>query len=57
MIWLNFDGQRVFYRALQPGESYAQPTFVTHPWISATSNDVCQAIYLTVRGTSQVNLR
>ena len=40
VIWLNFAGQRVFYQQLLPGQSYAQPTFVTHPWISATSSDV-----------------
>jgi hypothetical protein len=30
--WLDFDGQRQYYKGLPPGESYRQETFVGHPW-------------------------
>jgi hypothetical protein len=32
VYWVNYQGKEVFYRELQPGESYSQPTYVTHPW-------------------------
>ncbi|ROO86766.1 von Hippel-Lindau disease tumor suppressor protein [Actinocorallia herbida] len=31
--WLDTEGNRVLYRRLDPGESYEQQTFVTHPWL------------------------
>jgi len=37
VYWLNFDGQRVYYRDIEPGESYRQQTFVTHPWVVTNS--------------------
>lgn len=30
--WLDYNGQRVNYGTLQPGQSVNQQTFVTHPW-------------------------
>ena len=36
VFWINFEGVRVFYATLQPGESYTQQTFVGHPWVAAT---------------------
>jgi hypothetical protein len=38
VYWLNFDGRRVFYRDIEPGESYRQQTFVTHPWVVTNSD-------------------
>jgi len=32
--WLNYNGTRVPYTTLAPGETYKQQTFVTHPWIA-----------------------
>src|SRR4051812_33471849 len=33
VYWLGYDGQRVSYKWLEPGESYTQPTYATHPWL------------------------
>lgn len=33
LYWLNYDGVRVFYMRLNPGENYVQQTYVTHPWV------------------------
>jgi len=33
VYWLNYQGERVFYAKLGPGQSYVQSTFVTHPWL------------------------
>ena len=58
VFWLNTSGQREFpfegggigvpYAVLDPGESYTQPTFVTHPWILTTPGEPedCHGIFL-----------
>ncbi|PPK70439.1 hypothetical protein V5P93_000680 [Actinokineospora auranticolor] len=33
IYWVDFDGREVLYNALNPGESYKQPTFTGHIWI------------------------
>lgn len=33
MTWLDYDGNRVDYAQVEPGEEYLQQTYVTHPWI------------------------
>jgi von Hippel-Lindau disease tumor supressor len=33
IYWLDFDGKRVLYSTLKPGEEVAQETFLTHPWL------------------------
>src|SRR6266567_7619673 len=32
--WLNYQGMRVFYFDLHPGQSQTQITYITHPWIA-----------------------
>ena len=32
IYWLNYEGRRVYYARLQPGDSYIQKTYVSHPW-------------------------
>ena len=32
IYWLNYEGRRVCYARLQPGDSYIQKTYVSHPW-------------------------
>jgi hypothetical protein len=39
--WLNYSGQRVFYKALLAGQQYNQPTFLTHPWVVLDPNGKC----------------
>jgi hypothetical protein len=44
--WLNYDGRRVFYREVPPGQSYVQQTYVTHPWvITDNPQGRCVALY------------
>jgi hypothetical protein len=33
VYWVNYAGQLVFYRILDPGDFYVQQTYLTHPWI------------------------
>ena len=41
VYWLDYKGQRVFYRAIPAGGKYLQPTFKTHPWVMTDQNDRC----------------
>ena len=34
IYWLNFAGERERYGTLEPGGSYDQPTWITHPWVA-----------------------
>lgn len=45
ILWLNYDGEEVYYNTLQPGESYEQTSYFSHPWVvyRAESN-VCKGI-------------
>jgi hypothetical protein len=45
IFWLNYEGKRVLYNTLAPGQSYVQGTFVTHPWLVAMTNGVALVIY------------
>jgi hypothetical protein len=44
--WLDYSGKRVFYRRLNGGESYDQPTYVTHPWVFVDANGRCRKIVM-----------
>ena len=52
VYWINYQGQRVFYRggpftALAAGQSYVQGTFITHPWIiTDVATNKCLGIWL-----------
>jgi hypothetical protein len=66
VYWLNFGGVREFptseggggvgfpYNTLNPGTSYTQPTYVTHPWLVTIPGDTeqCLGIFLPLAGES-----
>jgi von Hippel-Lindau disease tumor supressor len=33
IYWLDYNGQRKFYKSLNAGEGYPQQTYLTHPWL------------------------
>lgn len=41
IYWLDFQGQRRFYRELKTGQDYRQPTFLSHPWIAVDAAGNC----------------
>lgn len=55
VYWLDFKGERVEYKKLEPGGTHTQQTFVTHPWLIANEADQCLGIY-TPTSTSNVIL-
>lgn len=55
--WLDYGGKRVFYRRLGGGESYAQPTYTTHPWVFVDGAGRCHMVVLPDPGHSLVSVR
>jgi len=45
-IWLNYQGKRVLYGQVAPGQSVAQGTFVTHVWILADPAGTCLKLFV-----------
>ena len=50
LYWLDFDGRRVLYETMAPGQSIAQDTYLTHPWVVTDPAGVCVGIYLPALG-------
>ncbi len=52
IYWLNYQGKRVLYKHLRGGASWTVNTYVTHPWVIATSNweayMICQQIVMPI---------
>jgi hypothetical protein len=51
IYWLDYTGNRVFYRRINGGGSYTQQTYISHPWMLVDANGQCRKIILP--GTSQ----
>lgn len=49
VYWVDYEGKRHNYQELDPGESYDQPTFMTHPWVVTGKNGKCVGVYLAER--------
>jgi len=57
IYWLDYSGTRTLYATLPAAASYVQQTFVTHPWLVATTNESCLGIYFPTAAASQVIIR
>ena|SRR3990167_633976 len=33
VYWIDYNGNKTFYKTLPPGGSYEQQTYATHPWL------------------------
>lgn len=53
---LSYEGKRVFYQQVPPGESRSQGTWVTHPWILADLNGTCLKLFVTTKDTTTMQL-
>lgn len=57
VYWLDSQGKRVSYRSLTKGQSYEQPTYVTHPWLITNEQGQCLGIYTPeAAGTASVEI-
>ncbi len=43
--WIDYEGVLVDYARLDPGQSYEQVTFLTHPWMFTDEGGNCLRIY------------
>jgi len=57
IYWLNYEGERVFYNLLQPGEEYIQQTYLTHPWLITDVNDNALYIFFPDAQSRTVEIR
>jgi hypothetical protein len=46
LFWLNYQGQRVLFHTIPPGESRSTATYLTHPWLVAAASGECLGIHL-----------
>ena len=56
LYWLNYDGFRVFYSRLAPGQQTTQQTYATHPWVVTTSTGQCVTIFIATRRDGALDL-
>jgi hypothetical protein len=55
--WLDYSGKRVFYRRLNGGESYTQPTYISHPWVFVDASGKCRGIVMPNMSQKVVAIR
>lgn len=55
--WLDYGGKRVFYRRLNGGDSYAQPTYISHPWVFVDANGKCRKIVIPSQSQKVIAIR
>jgi hypothetical protein len=55
--WLDYAGKRVFYRRLNGGESYDQPTYISHPWVFVDASGKCRRVVLPSASEKVVAIR
>lgn len=60
IYWIDFDGNRKFYKQLFGTESWTVSTYLTHPWVITFPEpggpDVCGGIYLPSAGQRTVTI-
>jgi hypothetical protein len=54
---VDYGGKRVLYRRLAAGDSYTQPTFLTHPWVFVDAGGHCRQVVLPDLSQSLVSIR
>ena len=46
IYWINYDGERVLYKDLQPGGSFRVNTYFTHPWLITRQDGACLDVFV-----------
>lgn len=55
--WINYEGQSQNYGMLEPGQTFHQQTYLTHPWEFAGPGGECVAIILPDANKEQYEIR
>jgi len=53
VFWLDYQGNRVWYATLLPGDSYIQETYLSHPWVITDESGNCLELHLAL-GTPSI---
>ena len=56
LYWLDYNGRRVFYSRLAPGQDVTQQTYATHPWVVTDSNGRCVSIFIATPREGWIDL-
>lgn len=56
VMWLDYNGSPVHYKDLQAGESYAQETYVGHPWMIVDGPGNCIQVFAPEKGSSRFRI-
>jgi von Hippel-Lindau disease tumor supressor len=56
VFWIDYAGQRQFYRTLAPGQSQTFQTYATHPWVVTDASGNCLGVNFADVGTSSVGM-
>ncbi len=57
IYWINYQGKRVLYRKLAPGDSYRQQSFFTHVWLATNRDGNCVGLFLVDRQLDRFGIR
>ena len=49
IYWIDYEGRRVHFSTLRPGQSYSANTFASHPWIVTNQVEDCQQVVYAER--------
>ena len=55
--WLDYQGRRVFYKAIPAKGRYTQPTFQTHPWVVTDQRDNCLGVFVSNNPSGTAEIR
>jgi hypothetical protein len=56
IFWLDYNGARTPYAALQPGQTFTSSTFVSHPWVAAAPTGQCLSIFFLGNGATSASV-
>jgi hypothetical protein len=46
IYWINYNGDRIIYKDLQPGGSFSVNTYFTHPWLITRQDGACLDVFV-----------
>lgn len=56
VYWADYEGSPVYYATVQPGESYMQTTYATHPWGGMVNGELIGVFILSEENGDKIDL-
>lgn len=57
VYWLDYSGKREFYADVNPGKSYVQDTYMTHPWVVTNVKGQCILMFRPLPGATTATIQ